>query len=263
MTRLIRAVLAGIVVLTEATTVWMNEYQLSATAADGRTVNFRIDPMNDNSVVKATEASSSYTFADTVAWDLGLVTIGDRDSVLGLSPKSTFIDTHQVVTIIPAKGKFIVGAYDASADCASGAMIFVPQAAGADKWKLPLFWNASTFESSDVEFDLGYFENSFIVPRPLSRDFYLHFQRQIQIFEDRGETYTTAQARTEVPVIHLTVGEFDVSMTPDEYVVGSGEPDTDFGFSQTRDPQLPQWVLSKMIVQLDATNNRVGVCIPA
>lgn len=240
----------------------MDRFTLLATTESGRTISFRIDPMSNTTSVMTGDASNTFQFPNGRAWEDNEVRESDvGDAILGLAPRSSFMTALQTVTLNPTKGKMIVGEYDAAPDCREGRVFFAPQDAGAETWKIPFHWDAEGFGSADVTFDIDYTGDSFVVPRSLSRPFYLFFSREIQDALDAGTEYTVEEARAAVPTIHLTMDGFDLPLTPERYVTDDARGlDTEFGFSPVRDPILPRDVLRKLVVQLDAANNRIGIC---
>jgi hypothetical protein len=247
--------------MVDGATVWMNRYSAEATNEAGRKITFRFDPMSDTTSVKPDEAASRFSFPGGVSWEDDHVEVAaGSSSVLGIAPGSAFMAAHQVVTFNPAKVKIVVGAFDASGDCREGHMFFAAQTGSS--WRIPLTFDGSPIATASGDFQIGYYDDVFVTPQGFSRQFYRFYQRREDTFRDEGREYTREDAVADSPVIQITMeGGFSMELVPDAYVMGNS--DTDFGWSPSRyDIVLPTSILNRMVVQLDAANNRVGICTP-
>ena len=251
------------------TSIWTRGFGANVTDVDGSWFAAEFDPESDYTFVGGRSGNRRFSLPGGIFWndpDVEPRMSDDSPAVIGLSPQSAFITTHRIVTFMPTKGKMIVGPFDASSACREGEMSFAAQAANATEWKLPLVWNASGFGVETIDFDIGFRQDVFAVPRTAAEPFSDHLDSQLgDYYAPRAEMYSLAQAVADLPTIRLSLGAFALRLPPDTYLVPGlirESLDTTFYDSRINDPALPRSLLKRLIVQFDALNNRVGVCVP-
>ena len=254
------------IAVTESTSIWNRGFGADVFVARGPTFGAEFDPMSSRTTVWAGTAGGRFSLSGGISWqEPNVDTTTTGPAIVGLSPQSAFIATHKIVTFMPSKGKMVVGPFDASPACNGNRMSFVSQAANATQWLLPLIFNASDVTNEAVSFEISFRGNTFSVPNRVARPFALRLQRQLLRYQERNQTYTLAQARAEMPTVHLKMGDFDLPLIPKEYVMQdliASEIFTTFYDSHTRNPVLPNSLMKRVIVQFDALNHRVGICAP-
>jgi hypothetical protein len=143
-------------------------------------------------------------------------------------------------------------------------MSFIHQYYNTNGWTLRLDWDAEPFGiGRSVEFILAFTHDAFVVPRFLSRSFWVMFTQQESARQNENRpAYTMEEALLDVPVINMRMGEFHTQLQPEEYLMEG--PETVFGHSLSRDPVLPSWLVKRWVLQLESTEQRrrIGVCLP-
>ena len=237
----------------------MKAFKATIVTESGSKLEVHLDPMSDYTTVHAKDAGYKFALSESVRWfDYNVFADNTTDSVLGLSPTSAFIAEHPIVTFNPVRGKLIVGSFDVGSECREKRMAYAPQDEEVQAWRLPFSWDAGKFKSGNIDFDIGFYADSFIIPRPYAESFEKFLSSRIDEYEEDGDTYTPEHARMDLPTIHMALDAFKLSLKPSDYVTAG--PDTEFGSSKYREACLPVWILRNLIVQLDAANHRVGVC---
>ena len=245
--------------------MYINGYSVGATDGNGNAIVFSLDPTSNATWVPDSVSGNSFRLPGNLGWTESSVSVSaDQRAVLGLGPSSAFMKANQVVTINPKKGKMIVGPFDATPECREGRMSFAPQR--GDAWRLPVQWQAGVL-SVPLEFELGYLSDVFVIPRWLNHPVYLQLANaNYRYYFDLHSQYTVAQAVTEFPTIHLLMDGFDLPLGPGEYLFETGNPvfnvDKIFNWSLNSRDTLPRALLNRIVVQLDLTHNRIGVCTP-
>ena len=245
-------------IVVTGTTVWIERFSVNARTEAGDRISFKIDPMTDITSINSEDTGSIFAIPGGISWVDENVVVAE-DSVLGMGPGSAFMTAHQVVTLNPTKGKMIVGPYDASGDCREGRMSFADQRGST--WLIPLELDGSPIENASGEFQLGYYNDVFVTPQGFSREFNRLYGRRAESFRDEGREYSREDAIADSPVIHMSFEAFEMELMPEDYLLGNSH--TTFFSSRSRDyPILPTSILNRMVVQLDRTNNRLGICTP-
>jgi hypothetical protein len=147
-----------------------------------------------------------------------------------MSPGSNFFQYIPLVTLVAGRDQLVVGPFDAAAACKEGQLFYSVLPAHSEAWRLPLQIGEGT--DRHAMFDLAYTGSQFRAPSGI---------------------INRLKNKNEEP-ISLRFEGFELSLN--SAVLGESE--------LVKDPhnnyELPLEVLKHMIVQLDAANQRIGVC---